>query len=215
MEIQYELNLKITGHSLQEIDDGLVQAAGARLQARHGGGLIPGMTIRPPQNNPPAGSVGPQTQPPQTLPSNPPPKVVAQDPAAAPTTAATTEKRKPGRPPAAKKTEELTPQAAAPTTETQVSSPAPASVPQQAKAPAPDTSSSAPGAGTSPIPSKEECIKALSEVNSKINIDKARECLALFGVPRVRDLKDDQHQPFIDACKAAIAAGPSANPPAA
>ncbi len=34
MEIKFELTLTVTGHSLQEIDDALVQAAGERLKAR-------------------------------------------------------------------------------------------------------------------------------------------------------------------------------------
>lgn len=34
MKISFELNVKIAGESLQEVDDGLIQAAGARLKAR-------------------------------------------------------------------------------------------------------------------------------------------------------------------------------------
>lgn len=47
MKYEFELILKISGSSLQEIDDGLIQAAGDRLKARILGGLkMP--TITPP-----------------------------------------------------------------------------------------------------------------------------------------------------------------------
>lgn len=39
MKFEYELTIKITGNSLQEVDDALVQAAGDRLKARILGGI--------------------------------------------------------------------------------------------------------------------------------------------------------------------------------
>lgn len=198
MNVQFELNLKITGASLQEVDDGLIQAAGARLQARMVGGGVQALFQQPP---PPA-QRPPQIQDPVSVAAAQSAPVPAQT-AAAPTT----EKRKPGRQPGfkPKPKEELT--SPTPITKTEPQA-IPTSIAQQAKTPPEGTSSGGSSPKTTTIaPSKEACIAALSDVNSKINIDKARECLSRFGVSRVRDLKEEQHQDFINFCNEQIAAG--------
>lgn len=216
-DVTFNLTVTVTGRSLQDIDDGLVAAAGERLRAR--------MT-NPPRLN--GKDVLARPEPFNTVVREEPrpgaaaggdigPGAAAHDgPADAGGAEAPPGGRKPrGVKPGStrgpyKKTDAE--QAAENTEATQgaagpQSTPpsAPAAAPPQAAAPvAPQTTAAAPQTGA-PVPTLDQCVAALTLVNKAKNTDIAYKCLTDMGVKRCGEIPDARRQEFIDNCSKAAA----------
>lgn len=198
--IEFKLELTIKGSSLQEVDDGLVRAAGERLQARIQQ-RAEGKNVTTPTL--PFGVQIKQSEPEATE--------------AIEAVEAAEQKRGRGRPPGAvgsyKKKGDDHGQKEKSSKEDQKSE---AQETEVAKTTLSNTTS--PGAKTkSPgesYPTYEQAVMALSNVCEKFSstntgdenqgVEKGRETLNKFNVKRVKDLKDDQRAEFIDYCKGLI-----------
>lgn len=55
---------------------------------------------------------------------------------------------------------------------------------------------------TTPPPTRDDAVRALSLINEKFGIDKARECLTKFEIKRLAELDNDKIPSFIEHCQA-------------
>lgn len=205
MEIEFSLTVTVTGKSLEDVDNGLVQAAGERLRAR--------------MVNPPVGPLGQVNIKAPTMAPVPPvvnttvrqspvaPAVQAVTAVAAPLPVAPVSdkmeaqpaKRR-GRPPRAKAEEQnhAYAQEEAEEESSEAGHTAQAAIVDHAPAAPKEVSAPAKVSGTNP--SLDDVVQALTRVNRRFDIDKARGCLAHFNVKKCGELADSQRALFIQHC---------------
>lgn len=210
MELEFTLTVTVRGKSLNEIDDGLVEAAGQRLQARISKKLtMNGAEI----GNHVATNVAAVVKQGEELRQvhlesteseeegevtnksaedyikEAPTHAAVQEDAPHQARSATTGKPR-GRQPGMKKD---------PVTGKMIN---PKATGHQALA------KSAPEPGTAPAkkPNKEGAIAALNKVFSKFGMAQAQDCLGKFGAPRVGALDEKDYGAFIQHCEATVSA---------
>lgn len=224
MQVQFELTVKVTGHNLQEIDDGLVQAAGERLKARilqtmgaAPTGMPAGLNVKmPPPPTPiklsPEAETAIDMAEKNALPTASP--VVntlnAKNPLAPPpppmdavTPKSTGAKRGP-KPKSEKGGSDEKSHSEKSEAESQGSGQA--SQKEVGSSPASSEASGPPKV----LRTYEEAMKVLSAVNSKHNMDVARECLSRFGISKLSVLKDTPQKfgEFIEYAEVILAKDP-------
>lgn len=182
MEITFELNLKITGSSLQEVDEGLMKAAGERLRARLDKPINFGVSVNPDKKSP-------------TVPA---PVEVPKEAVAAINKVETAEVNEPAKKPkgrpksAAKVLADRRDEDAAPS----VFEPAPEETkPVDQNEPLTDEETKA---------LRAEGLDYLGKISAAYNMDHARDCIIKYGAMKVSALKDDKLKPFIAHCQSEL-----------
>jgi hypothetical protein len=207
-DVEFSLTVVVKGRSLQDIDNGLVQAAGQRLAARmvnppsfNGNSIVGGGAIAPthPANAAPAALETVLREEPRAAAGGEITNGVAE-----PGAANEPHKGKRGVKPGSTRGPYKKPGEA----EAPAADPAPvAETPPPAAPPAAPIAPTAPvGTGVAgKIPDLQAAVAALTVVNTKKNSDIAFACLTHFSVKRCSELTDANRQQFIDHCHAEAA----------
>ena len=183
MELEFVLSLQIKGKDMKEIDDGLVQAAGQRLMAR---------MVNPPNLNviPKGVSVSVKAE-----------EIKKETPVETKVETTKVDEVTDAKIDAAIEVADKTAEASEPPTVTA------GEVLERlnAKLEEPKKRAGRPAkkADVEVVPvaiTKEEATKALANIYSKYNIDKAKECLKTFSVARVQDLDPAKYGDFVAHC---------------
>lgn len=178
--IKFKLTVELEGNSLSEIDDLMMDAAGARLVARLSKPIVNEEKIK-------AKIEAANLAVDKKIAEENVKAAISEVSQPENVTHIETEKKKAGRP---KKVQEVE---TAPVVETK--SPVDHGFTTETAAPIPIQPTLA--------PTKDEAIKALSKVNEAHGIDTARTILTQFNVKRLAELEVGQYTAFIASCEAA------------